>query len=156
MTGPVASRLVGDLAQTSIGASGAETQILGLMEWTIDYKVKNVDATTTDDQGNEFWLPSTRSWSAKAKYAYIDGDTSQAANILNALQSAQTLVEWNFFPTVALGRGCWKGLASIESCTITAGAGKVVALDISLKGAGALSFATQLAPGGTSSTQAED
>jgi hypothetical protein len=149
------TRLAGDLAQTSIGLTGAQTQVLGLMEWTIDWKVKNVDATTTDDNGNEFWLPSTRSWTAKAKYAYIDGDTSQAAQILNRLQTSQALLTWNFFPTVALGRGCWVGLASIESCTITAGSGKVVAIDISLKGAGACNFQTQLAPGGTGTTQAE-
>lgn len=143
------SRLVGDLAQTSIGLTGAQTQVLGLMEWTIDWKVKNVDATTTDDQGNEFWLPSTRSWTAKAKYAYIDGDTSQTAQIINQMITEQTLKTWNFFPTVAVGRGCWVGQASIESCTLTAGAGKVVAMDISLKGAGPCTFQAQLAPTGT-------
>lgn len=144
------SRLVGDLAQTSIGGTaGSETQVLGLMDWTIDWKIKNVDATTTDDNGDEFWLPSTRSWTAKAKYAYIDGDTSQAAQILNKLQTSQALVIWNFFPTVLLGRGAWQGQASIESCTITAGSGKVVAIDISLKGAGPCTFKTQLAPSGT-------
>jgi hypothetical protein len=141
------SRLVGDLAQTSIGGTaGSETQVLGLMEWTIDWKVKNIDATTTDDGGDEYWLPSTRSWTAKAKYAYIDGDTSQATQIINKMITAQTLTVWNFFPTVLLGRGAWQGSAAIESCTITAGTGKVVAIDISLKGAGPCTFKTQLAP----------
>lgn len=141
------TRLVGDLAQTTIGGTaGSETQILGLMEWTIDWKVKNVDATSTDDGGNEYWLPSTRSWTAKAKYAYIDGDTSQLDNILNQMIAEQALVTWNFFPTVATGRGAWQGQASIESCTLTSGIGKVVAIDISLKGAGPCTFKTQLAP----------
>lgn len=147
MTTPAATRLVGDLAQTSIGASGSQSQILGLMEWEINRKVKNVDSTTTDDLGDETNLNSSRSWEATAKYAYIDGDTSQATNILNAINSAATAVQWNFFPVAATGRGAWSGKAWITGYKLSAGIGKLIGLDITLKGTGPLAFDTQLAPG---------
>ena len=156
MTGPSVTRLTGDLAQASVGATGSEVQTLGLTDWEIDFKVKKVEATTTDDQGVETSLPSTRSWTATAKYAYLDQDTSQATEILNAIIANQTPLQWNFFPTVALGRGAWKGSAYLTGCKISAGVGKLVALDVTLQGVGTLAFTTQLAPGGTGSTQAED
>lgn len=141
-----ATRLVGDLAQTSVGASGSESQILGLMEWTIDWKRKTVDSTTTDDQAHESALGSTDSWTAKAKYAYIDGDASQQTNLLAALQAAATPLKWNFFSTVAVGRDSWTGTAIIDGATITSGVGKIVGLDISLKGSGPLTKVAQLSP----------
>jgi hypothetical protein len=146
MTTPAVTRLVGDLAQTSTGLTGAETQVLGLTEWSIDRKVKTVDSTTTDDGGDETALSSTRSWTAKAKYAYLDLDPSQAAQIFNGMGSAQAAVPWNFFPTVALGRAAWRGNAFIDGYTLTSGTGKLVAVDISLKGTGPLVYTTQIAP----------
>lgn len=148
-----ATRLVGDLAQTSVGATGSETQILGLMEWTIDWKRKTVDSTTTDDGAHDTALGSTDSWTAKAKYAYIDGDNSQSTNLLSALQAAATPLKWNFFSTVATGRDSWTGTAIIDGATITSGVGKIVGLDISLKGSGPLTRVAQLAAVGT---EAED
>lgn len=153
MPTPTVTRLTGDLAQTSVGITGSEVQTLGLQEWTIDRKLKTVDGTTTDDQGDESNFSSTRSWTAKAKFAYLDSDTSQAANIFNAISSAQTAVPWNFFPTVALGRGAWNGKAYVDGYTLTAGVGKLVAVDVSLKGTGPLTFTVQTAPTGN---QAED
>jgi len=144
MTVPV-TRLTGDLAQTSTGVSGTQTQLLGLQEWTVDRKLKTVESTTTDDAGDETALTSTRSWTAKAKYAYLDQDTSQAAQIFNGIGSAQTAVQWNFFPVAVLGRGAWSGKGYIDGYTLTAGVGKLVAVDISIKGTGPLTFATQLA-----------
>jgi predicted secreted protein len=146
MTAPAATRLTGDLAQTSVGLTGTQTQTLGLQEWTIDKKAKMVDSTTTDDAGHETSLASTDSWTAKAKYAYIDSDTSQASAIFNALSSAQAAVQWNFFPTPLLGRGVWSGKAFVDGYTLTAGVGKLIAVDISLKGTGPLTFGVQLAP----------
>lgn len=146
------TRLVGDLAQTSVGATASQTQVIGLMEWSIDWKRKKVEATTTDDTQITN-LPSLPEWSAKAKYAYIDGDISQENNIFASLVATQAPVEWNFFPTVGVGRDSWKGLAFIESATVTAGIGKVVAIDISLACAGPLTRVAQLAPTGT---EAED
>lgn len=141
-----ATRLTGDLAQTSTGATGSETQVLGLMEWTIDRKKKTVDSTTTDDLADESSLESTRSWTAKAKYAYIDGDPSQAAAIFAAMGTSGGAVEWNFFHTPAVGRDAWTGKAYVDGCTITAGVGKIVAIDISLKGTGPLMRSAQLTP----------
>lgn len=143
---PSASRLTGDLAQTSTGITGTQTQVLGLMEWTIDRKLKTVDSTTTDDLGDETSLSSTRSWTASAKYAYIDTDTSQATQILNAISSAQTAVQWNFFPDAVTGRGAWSGKAFVDSYKLSGGVGKVFALDVTLKGTGPLTFGVQLAP----------
>ena len=143
---PSASRLTGDLAQTSVGVTGSQTQVIGLKEWTIDRKLKTLDSTTTDDLGDETNLASTRSWTASAMYVYIDGDTTQATNLLNAISSAQTAVQWNFFPDAVQGRGAWYGKAFVESYKLSGGVGKVFALDITLKGTGPLTFGTQLAP----------
>lgn len=153
MTTPAATRLVGDLAQTSVGASGAETQILGLMEWSIDWKRKTVDSTTTDDAAHESSIGSTDSWTAKAKYAYIDQDATQSGNILAAAQNPASPLKWNFFSTVATGRDSWTGSAWIDGITITSGVGKIVGLDVSLKGTGPLTKVAQLAP---ISNEAED
>lgn len=143
---PSATRLTGDLAQTSTGLTTAQVQVLGLMEWTIDRKLKTVDSTTTDDAGEETSLSSTRSWTASAKYAYIDTDASQGTQILNAISSAQAAVQWNFFPDAVLGRGAWSGKAFVDSYKISGGVGKVFALDVTLKGTGPLTFGVQLAP----------
>lgn len=148
-----ATRLVGDLAQTSVGATGSQTQVVGLLNWSIDWKRKTVDSTTTDDSAHETKLGSTDSWTAKASYLYIDGDTSQATNVLAALQTPAGAVEWNFFPTVATGRDSWKGSAYITGATITSGVGKTVALDVTLDGTGPLTKVAQVAP---SSGTAED
>src|SRR6266852_4013949 len=113
MTPPTATRLTGDLAQTSTGLTGSQTQVIGLQEWTIDRKLKTVDATTTDDGGDETSLTSTRSWTASAKYVYIDADPTQAAQILNAISSTQGATQWNFFPDAVLGRGAWSGKAFV-------------------------------------------
>lgn len=148
-----ATRLVGDLAQTSTGATGSQTQVIGLLDWSIDWKRKTIDSTTTDDAGHDTNLGSTDSWTAKSRYLYIDGDTSQTANILAAVQTAAGAVEWNFFPTVATGRDSWKGSAYVDGVTIASGVGKVVGLDVSLKGTGPLTKVAQTAP---QTNQAED
>ena len=154
------SKIVGDLAQTSVGATGAQQQVIGLAEWTIDWKRKTVDATTTDNLTYESSLPSMASWSVKAKYMFIDGDPGQATNILATIGTPQTPVTWNFFPTIAAGRSAFSGQAYVDGITIASGMGKVVGLDCSLKGTGQLFVDTQLAPTVTTNTgtgeQAED
>jgi hypothetical protein len=147
--------LTGDLAQVSVGSSTTEIQVLGLMEWSIDRKLKTVECTTTDDAGDEYNLTSTRSWSASVKFAYIDGDASQLSNIINAITVGQQPAQWNFFPDAVQGRGAWSGKGWIDSWKLGAGIGKVFQIDATIKGAGALNFAPQLAPGGTGATQAE-
>lgn len=139
-------RIVGDLAQTSVGATGSETQVLGLMEWSIDRKSKAVDSTTTDDAGDETYLPSTRSWTATAKYAYLEGDTSQRTNILDAISSAQTAVQWNFFLDAAATDDAFTGKAFVDSYKVAGGVGKVFAVDITLRGTGPLTRTAQAAP----------
>lgn len=137
-----------------------ETQVIGLSEWTIDWKRKTVDTTTTDDSTYESSLPSTASWTAKAKYMFISTDPSQRANILATLQAPQTPVVWNFFPTIGVGLEAWQGQAYVDSISFGAGNGKVVGLDISLKGTGPLTQVVQLAPVAVTNTvtalQAED
>ena len=147
-TAPTASKIVGDLAQTTVGATGAETQVIGLSEWTLDWKRKTADATTTDNATYESSLPSTASWSVKAKYMFVSADTSQATNILATITALQSPLTWNFFPTVATGREAFSGQAYVDGITIASGMGKTVGLDVSLKGTGPLSILTQLAPTG--------
>jgi hypothetical protein len=148
MTTPAATRLTGDLAQTSVGATGSQLQVLGLMEWTIDKKVKTIDSTTTDDLGHESALASTDSWTASAKYAYLDSDTSQGTDIFSACNSAQTAVQWNFFPDAVVGRGAYTGKAFVDSYKLSGGVGKIFALDVTLKGTGPLTVGVQLTPTG--------
>lgn len=123
-----------------------ETQVLGLAEWTLNWKRKTADATTTDDDTYESSLGSTASWSVKAKYMFIDGDTSQAQNILATITSPQSPTTWNFFPTIGTGRAAFSGSAYVDGIDIATGMGKVVGLDVSLKGTGKLNFLTQAAP----------
>jgi len=137
-----------------------EVQVIGLSEWTIDWKRKTVDATTTDSATYESSLPSTASWTVKSKYMFIDGDPSQATYVLATIQAPQTPATWNFFPTIAVGRSAWQGQAFVDGITLGSGMGKVVGLDVSLKGTGPLTQLVQLAPVVNSNTvtgqQAED
>lgn len=124
----------------------AEQQVLGLAEWTLDWKRKTADATTTDDAAYESSLGSSASWSAKAKFMFLVGDTSQANTITAAITQAQAPQYWNFFPDVTLGHPAYGGFAFIDGITISAGTGKIVGLDVSLKGTGPLYVGTQTAP----------
>ena len=146
MSGPPVTRLTGDLAQTSVGVTGTQTQILGLVDWEITKKIKKVTCTTTDDAGSEYNLPSTMSWSATAKYAYLDQDPSQLNNILNAIVAGQTPLQWNFFPDAVTGRLAAHGTAFVDGFKLGGGVGKEFALDVTLTGAGPLVFGVQLAP----------
>lgn len=136
-----------------------EQQVLGLSDWTIDFKLKTADSTTTDDGEWDSSLPSTKSWTVKAKFMFIDSDGSQNDQILAAISGASNAQPWNFFPTIAVGRSGFTGLAYVDGITIAAGRGKVVGLDVSLKGTGPLTPITQLTPVSTTTTtglQAED
>jgi hypothetical protein len=129
-----------------------ETQVLGLGDWAISWKRKTVETTTTDAAVYETSLPSTASWSVKAKYMYIDGDASQALTLTSALSTPAGSQLWNFFPTIAVGRAAWQGQAFIDGIDLGAGVGKMVGLDVSLKGTGPLNQVTQIAPAVTTST----
>jgi hypothetical protein len=126
--------------------SAAEVQVVGLSEWSIDWKRKTVDATTTDDSAYESSLGSTASWTAKAKYIFYDGEPSQLDFILAAIMSPQAPQKWNFFPDYANSDIVWTGLAFVDGIPITAGVGKIVGLDVSLKGTGPLTIGSQAAP----------
>jgi hypothetical protein len=146
-TAPTPKKLLGDLAQTSVLVTGTQTQVVGLAEWTISWKRKTADATTTDDAEYESSLGSTKSWTVKSKYMFIDGDTSQNTYVLaaiNTLQNDSSL--WNFFPTVETGRAAFQGQAIVDGIDISTGMGKCVGTDVSLKGTGPLTMLVQSAP----------
>jgi hypothetical protein len=125
----------------------AEVQVIGLSEWTIDFKLKTADATTTDDSAWESSLPSTKSWTAKAKYIYLEGDPSQIAQIRAVLaQTPSVAMKWNFFPDPVNGDDGFSGMAFIDGITWNSGIGKIVGQDVSLKGTGPLTTITQAAP----------
>lgn len=144
---------------TAAGAAGTaitfttETQVIGLAEWTLSWKRKTADATTTDNNTYESSLGSTASWSVKAKYMFIDGDSSQAQNILATVTAPQSPMTWNFFPTLGTGRAAFSGQAYVDAIDIATGMGKVVGLDVGLKGTGQLNFITQVAPIANPNTQ---
>jgi hypothetical protein len=145
-TGVTPIKAVGDLAQVSTGATGAETDTIGLMEWSVKFKRTAVTSTTTDGNGWASKLASTAEWTATAKYAYIDGDTSQAA-IRAAITTLQTTSQkYNFFNQPATGRDSWSGNAIMTGIDFTTGTGKIFGMDITLEGDGPLTLIPQLAP----------
>ena len=129
-----------------------QAQVIGLNEWTLSWKRKTVDATTTDDAAYESSLGSTSSWTVKAKYMFLVGDTSQANFIIGAMQSPKAPQYWNFFPDVTQGHPAYSGYAFLDSIDISSGSGKLVGLDCSLKGTGPLTIGTQLAPVASTNT----
>lgn len=144
-------RLTGDLAQTTVGInpgitipSGA-TKVLGLTDWTLTIKVKTVDATTTDDDAWEDSLPSSTSWTVKAKYIYEMGDPSQMTNIIQAVIGAgrRSSSQWNFFLDSTSGDDSFSGQAYISGLGIPVVIGKTVTLDVTLQGRGPLNLRNQ-------------
>lgn len=146
-TGVTPKKFSGDLAQTSVSVAGSQVQVIGLGEWSLSWKRKTVDATTTDDAEYESALGSTKSWSVKAKYMFIDGDTSQSNYVFGAINTLQNDAQlWNFFPTVEIGRAAFQGYAIVDGLDIQTGMGKMVGWDVSLKGTGALFLVQQTNP----------
>ena len=146
------SKITGDLAQTTIattvgGVPGTQAKVASLGEWDITEKSKMVDATDTDSGGAETTLPSTYSWTATAKYMYLDGDPQQQTAIMDALKGQNTpgaiAPTWVFYPTKASGRDQYTGQAWLESKKTNSGVGKLVALDITLRGIGFLARSPQ-------------
>ncbi len=133
-------------AGTGTVISEAEQQVVGLMEWSIDVSLKTPDATTTDDAAWESALPSSKSWTATAKYCYYDGDPSQQANILATINAPGVVTKWNFFYDAVNSDQAFTGYAFISSIKLGAGSGKVIGLDVTLKGSGPLTQTTQTAP----------
>lgn len=123
-----------------------EQQVVGLMEWSIDVSLKTPDATTTDDAAWESALPSSKSWTATAKYCYYDGEPSQQANILATINSPGVVTKWNFFYDAVNSDQAFTGYAFISSIKLGAGSGKVIGLDVTLKGSGPLTQTNQTAP----------
>jgi hypothetical protein len=141
--------------------STTEQQVIGLMDWNISFKLKTADATTTDDAEWESSLPSSGSWSVKAKYVYLMGDPSQMAQIRATLAATTRVPQrWNFFANPLTGDDSFSGLAYIDGIDWTAGVGKIVGQDVSLKGTGPLAIIAQTAPVANPATltdlQAED
>ena len=146
-TGVTPTKQVGDLAQVSTGVSGAEAVVVGLMEWSIKWKRKTVDSTTTDYAGYAGKLASTADWSATAKFAYIDGDVSQTAQraTINTLQT--TSQRYNFFNSPSTGRDSYYGNAWLTGIDLSTGVGKIFGMDVTLEGDGPLYIAPQIAQG---------
>lgn len=145
--GVAPKKLLGDLAQTSVIVNGQQTQIISLAEWSLSWKRKTAEATTTDDAEYESSVGSTKSWSVKAKYMFLDGDTTQETYVIGAINALQNDANlWNFFPTVEQGRDAFQGYAIIDGIDFQTGMGKCCGLDISLKGTGALTLLKQSAP----------
>jgi hypothetical protein len=140
-------RLTGDLARTTVGinpgidAPGA-TQVIGLTDWTMTIKQKSIDASTTDDDAWEDWLPSMSSWTAKAKYVYEMGDTSQMTNIIQATigTGRRTSSQWNFFLDSESGDDSFSGQAFISGLGISSIIGRTVTMDVTLQGRGPLNL----------------
>jgi len=145
-------RLTGDLARTTVGINpgidipGA-TRVLGLTDWTMTIKTKSVDASTTDDDAWEDWLPSMSSWTAKAKYVYLMGDASQLTNIIQAAigDGRRTSSEWNFFLDSTSGDDSFSGQAFISGLGISSIIGRTVTMDVTLQGRGPLNLRNQAA-----------
>jgi hypothetical protein len=143
-------RLTGDLAQTTVGinpgiAIPGASQVLGLTDWTMTIKQKAIDASTTDDDAWEDWLPSMSSWTAKAKYVYLMGDPSQLTNIIQASigTGRRTSSQWNFFLDSTSGDDSFSGQAFISGLGISSIIGRTVTMDVTLQGRGPLNLRNQ-------------
>jgi hypothetical protein len=125
----------------SLTVTGA-TQVLGLTDWTMTIKVKTVDATTTDDDAWEDSLPSSSSWTAKAKYVYLMGDPSQMVHIIQAMigTGRRLSSQWNFFLDSESGDDSFTGQAYISGLGISSVIGRTVTMDVSLQGRGPLNL----------------
>jgi hypothetical protein len=148
-------------AGVTMTVTSTEVQVIGLMDWNISFKLKTADATTTDDAEWESSLPSSGSWSVKAKYVYLMGDPSQIAQIRATLAATTRVPQrWNFFAAPNTGDDSFTGMAYIDGIDWTAGVGKIVGQDVSLKGTGPLAVVAQIAPIPNAATitnlQAED
>lgn len=135
----------GDLAQISVGLTGAEITTIGLMGWKIAWKRGVVKSTTTDGNGYAGKLASVAEWSATANFAYVDGDPSQIAirNAIVVLQS--TSAKYNFFNAPALGRDSWEGTGILTGINLDTGSEKLFGMDITIEGDGPLYLVPQLA-----------
>ncbi len=123
-----------------------EQQVVGLMSWDITVDLDAPDATTTDDAAWKSSLPSAKGWTATSKYCYYDGDPSQQANILSTINAPGQVYKWNFFFDAVNSDQAYTGNAFISSIKFGAGTGKVIGLDVTLKGSGPLTQTTQTAP----------
>jgi hypothetical protein len=105
-------------------------------------KVKTVDATTTDDDAWEDSLPSSSSWTAKAKYVYLMGDPSQMVHIIQAMigTGRRLSSQWNFFLDSESGDDSFTGQAYISGLGISSVIGRTVTMDVSLQGRGPLNL----------------
>jgi hypothetical protein len=145
-TGITPTKQTGDLAELSTGLTGAEVQVIGLMEWTIKWKRKTVESTTTDGAGYANKLGSTADWSATAKFAYVDGDASQGA-IRAAITALQTSSQkYNFFNAPTTGRDSYSGNGVLTGIDLSTGVGKIFGMDLTIEGDGPLNILPQIAP----------
>ena len=151
--------VVATASGTGTVIAAAEQQVIGLKNWAIDVSLKTPDATTTDDSAWESFLPSSKTWSAKADYVFYDGDASQGTAILATINAPGVVTRWNFFPDPLNADVFFYGNAFIEKINFDAGTGKVIGLNVQLKGTGPLVQSTQTAPVAnaltTTGTQAE-
>ena len=137
------------VALTCVG----QQQVICLAEWTLNWSRKTPEASTTDDATYESYLGSSKSWTVDAKFMFVDGDPSQSANILGAVDSLTVdSSTWNFFPTIETGRLAFQGKAIVSGWKMATGIGKCVGLDVTLRGTGPLLRMTQVAPLTTTAT----
>jgi hypothetical protein len=143
-------RLTGDFARTTVGINPGvdipgSTQVIGLTDWAMTIKTKSIDASTTDDDAWEDWLPSMSSWTAKAKFVYLMGDQSQMNNIIQATigTGRRTSSEWNFFLDSESGDDSFSGQAFISGLGISSIIGRTITMDVTLQGRGPLNLRNQ-------------
>ena len=152
ITAVAAGTITLSAAVTATAAAAAlnvigESQTFGLMEWEISWKLDTVASTTTDNAGYKSFLPSNAEWTVTAKFAYLLGDTSQTNNVRSIITALQrTTQRWNFFMAPEAGDDSFYGNAFIDSIKFGAGGGKIVGMDVTLKGSGPLYIAPTLAP----------
>lgn len=135
----VPTRATGYNAALSTSVAGVLTKIAGLQSVDFNPSVHMVNVTTVDDQGTEFFLPGTSTWTASGKLALIPGDTTQTS-LMNALL-AKTQLSITFTPIdAAVGSGAptYTSACYVEDMKMsTGGVNTQESLDIKLQGAGA-------------------
>jgi predicted secreted protein len=103
---------------------------------------KMLDATTHASAGDEDFIPGNRGWTATASYLAVYSDAGQT-DIAAALTPG-TKLKARFDPVgTAVGKPRREGFCFIEDFTEKAPTSDIVAVDITLRGAGALTLSTQ-------------
>lgn len=140
----VTQSIAGYKGVLSVSSDGGTTYnpVGELTDVDITFTQKMLDATSHSSAGAEEYVPGTSGWVATAKTLAVYSDTAQAAVI--AALTPKTKLFFRFDPVgTSVGLPRRVGAGFIESFKEASPNTNLVAIDISIRGTGVLTFSTQ-------------